>query len=127
MMKFGEKCGETLDDEVISDILNVTDEPIRQAKVTDLIKSKTLMIVSSKLSFIWVVTSLSYYKLAIGEKSGSLMENNIWNGIVEIVSLFIGAFFIRQTWCKRTRFLAFLFFLTACSLAMDSIFSTLNQ
>ena len=130
LAKFTKKCGASLDVDTITSLAIVDQDEVKPAAVKndirDLVKSPVMMKLSAKLSFLWIVTSLSYYKLAIGEKSGNLMIDNIWSGVTEIVFLVLGSFCIQLRWARRRWLLCGLFLITACSLAMNCVLETLK-
>ena len=129
LAKFTKKCGASLDVDTVTSLAIKQDEVKSAVKqdIRDLVKSPVMMRLSAKLSFLWVVTSLSYYKLAIGEKSGNLMIDNIWSGVTEVVFLVLGSFCIQLRWAHRRWLLCGLFLITACSLAMNCVLETFNQ
>ena len=92
---------------------------------SDLFKSKTLLKVSFKTGFIWIVTTLTYYKLAIGENKGGLLIDNVLAGVIELACLFPGGWLIQQKWCQRRWFLGMTFFIAAVGISLDTLFTQL--
>ena len=92
---------------------------------SDLFKSKTLVKISFKMGWIWIVTTLTYYKLAIGENKGGLLIDNVLAGVIELVCLFPGGWLIQQKWCQRRWFLGMTFFIAACGISLDTLFTQL--
>lgn len=84
-----------------------------------------MLKISLQMAFIWIVTTLTYYKLAIGENSGNMLMDNVFSGLTEIVFLVPGAWCLQQKWCQRRWFLGILFFIAGVGLALDSMFTTM--
>ena len=83
------------------------------------------MKISFKMGFIWIVTTLTYYKLAIGENKGGLLIDNVLAGVIELVCLFPGGWLVQQKWCQRRWFLGMTFFIAACGISLDTLFTQL--
>ena len=99
------KCGKKVDETVLDELIE-NDEAVHEStKMSDIFKSKVLIKISFRLAFIWIVTALTYYKLAIGESSGDMLIDNVLSGAVEIAFLIPGAFIVQQRWCRRRWFL----------------------
>ena len=77
------------------------------------------------MGWIWIVTTLTYYKLAIGENKGGLLIDNVLAGVIELVCLFPGGWLIQQKWCQRRWFLGMTFFIAAGGISLDTLFSQL--
>ena len=77
------------------------------------------------MGFIWIVTTLTYYKLAIGENKGGLLIDNVLAGVIELVCLFPGGWLIQQKWCQRRWFLGMTFFIAAVAISLDTLFTQL--
>ena len=122
---FYKKCGAPIDSEVLRSLPEDKTQGCnaQQTKFKDLFRSPIMLILTSKLSFLWIVTSLSYYVLVFANKGTSLLVDNIWSGIIEIVALLPGAWCIQKQWCKRRCLLAFLFSMTTASLLLDAVFT----
>ena len=99
------KCGRHLDEEFLETLVDTDDKAQEPAKLSDLLKSSVMMRISIQMAFIWVVTTLTYYKLAIGESSGNMLTDNVFSGLIEIVFLVPGAWCLQQKWCQRRWFL----------------------
>ena len=119
------KCGVSVDSEVLRSLPEDQPEKCveKPTKVKDLVKSRIMMILTSKLAYLWIVTSLSYYVLVFANKGTNLLADNVWSGIIEIAALLPGAWCIQRQWCQRRWFLSFLFLLTAVSLLLDAVFT----
>ena len=100
------KCGVQFEDEMIDKMLESDDKEDQQKSgVSDLLKSPVLVRISLQMAFIWIVTTLTYYKLAIGENSGNMLVDNVFSALIEIAFLVPGAWMLQQRWCKRRWFL----------------------
>ena len=124
LKNFFKKCGVSIDSEVLRRLPEDSTNKCNteQTRIKDLIKSSTMLILTSKLAYLWIVTSLSYYVLVFANKGTRLLVDNIWSGIFEIGALLPGAWCIQKKWCKRRWLLAFLFSMTAVSLLLDAVF-----
>ena len=125
LQTFFSKCGVSVDSEVLRTLPeNPADKTrTKPTKINDLVKSPIMMLLTSKLAYLWIVTSLSYYVLVFTNKGTNLLTDNIWSGIIEIAALVPGALCIQKHWCKRRWFLACLFLLAAFSLLLDAVFT----
>ena len=86
-------------------MVDTDDQAQEPAKMSALLKSSTMVKISLQMAFIWIVTTLTYYKLAIGENSGNMLMDNVFSGLIEIVFLIPGAWCLQQKWCQRRWFL----------------------
>ena len=99
------KCGKQMDENELDQLIEHNEETQQSTKMSDIFKSKVLIKISLRLAFIWIVTALTYFKLAIGESSGDMLIDNVLSGAVEIAFLIPGAFILQQRWCRRRWFL----------------------
>lgn len=122
---FVRKCGGNITKNELDTIVEGEEPSAKSLSISDLFKSKTLVKVSLKMGFIWIVTTLTYYKLAIGENKGGLLIDNVLAGVIELVCLFPGGWLIQQKWCQRRWFLGITFFLAAGGISLDTLFTQL--
>ena len=99
------KCDKKMDETILDQLIGNGEETHQSTKMSDVFKSQVLIKISLRLAFIWIVTALTYFKLAIGESSGDMLIDNVLSGAVEIAFLIPGAFIVQQRWCKRRWFL----------------------
>ena len=57
------KCGRPMDEEVLETLVDTDDKAQEPAKVSDLLRSPILIRISLQMAFIWIVTTLTYYKV----------------------------------------------------------------
>ena len=52
-----------MDEEILETLVDTDDKAQEPAKVSDLLRSPILIRISLQMAFIWIVTTLTYYKV----------------------------------------------------------------
>ena len=74
-----------------------------------------------KMMYLWVAVNMIYYAFALGDLEGSLIVNNLINGVCEIVPIVLLASIVDQKWFMRSKFLAILLILTSIAALSCSV------